>query len=75
MNYRNMAKISDDRVLYREIMQSRKKITDALGVAPEIFSFPNGLYDDVSINIVKESGDLYALLCDDRTVSYENFRQ
>ena len=75
MNHRNLAKISDERVLYREIAQSKKKITDALGVAPEIFSFPNGLYDEVSINIVKKSGYQYALLCDDSTVPYENFRQ
>jgi peptidoglycan/xylan/chitin deacetylase (PgdA/CDA1 family) len=72
-DHRNLAKIGDLRVLRREIMDSKKKIEEVLGVSPEIFSFPNGLYDATCVEMVKECGYRFALLCEDRPAPYGNF--
>ena len=61
----NLSKVSDKRILDDEIRDSRRRITEEVGVEPATFAFPNGQYNSLSLRIVRESGYRVALLCDD----------
>jgi len=65
MNHSNMSKIVDINVLLDEIRGSKNKIYKEVGIEPLIFAFPNGLYNSLSMQLVRESGYSIALLCND----------
>jgi len=60
--------------LYEEILTSKKRITDQIGIEPKVFAFPNGLYNLLSMQIVKESGYKVALLCDDKVSNFQEYK-
>ena len=65
LSHPNMNKISDEDILGQEIEGSKRRIYQEVGVNPRIFAFPSGLYNELSMGIVKKSGYKVALLCDD----------
>ena len=65
-SHRNLSQISDSELLETEISFSRQRILEETGIAPSVFTFPNGLYNDNSLKVVEESGYSIALLCDDK---------
>jgi len=65
-SHRNLSKIEDSDLLQIEIALSRQRILEETGIAPSVFSFPSGLYNDKSLKVVEESGYSIALLCDEK---------
>ena len=64
--HRNLSKVEDSELLELEISFSRQRILEETGIAPSVFTFPNGLYNDRSLQVVEKSGYSIALLCDDQ---------
>ena len=65
-SHRNLSQIDDAELLKTEISFSRERILEETGIAPSVFTFPNGLYNDRSLKVVEESGYSIALLCDEK---------
>ena len=65
-SHRNLSQVVESELLETEISYSRQRILDETGIAPSVFSFPNGLYDDNSLKMVEKSGYSIALLCDEK---------
>ena len=65
-SHRNLSKVEDSELLEIEIGHSRERILEETGIAPSIFAFPNGLYNDNSLKVVEKSGYSIALLCDEK---------
>ena len=70
INHLNMSKIKNQDVLLAEIKDSKKRIFDAIGIEPLIFAFPNGLYNSLAMDMVKENGYKIALLCGDKAAFF-----
>jgi len=64
--HRNLSKIEDSELLEVEISYSRQRILEETGIAPSVFAFPNGLYNESSLKVVEKSGYSIALLCDEK---------
>ena len=65
-SHRNLSKVEESELLDTEIALSRQRILEETGIAPSVFSFPNGLYNDNSLKVVEKSGYSIALLCDEK---------
>ena len=65
-SHRNLARVKEPELLETEISFSRQRILEETGIAPSVFSFPNGLYNDSLLKKVEESGYSIALLCDEK---------
>jgi peptidoglycan/xylan/chitin deacetylase (PgdA/CDA1 family) len=65
-SHRNLARVKEPELLETEISLSRQRILKETGIAPSVFSFPNGLYNDNLLKIVEKSGYSIALLCDEK---------
>ena len=65
-SHRNLSQVKEPEILETEIFYSRQRILEETGIAPSIFTFPNGLYNDSLLKMVKESGYSTALLCNER---------
>ena len=65
-SHRNLSKIMESELLETEIAFSHQRILEETGVAPSVFSFPNGLYSDNSLKVVEKSGYSIVLLCDEK---------
>lgn len=65
-SHRNLSKVEESELLDTEISLSRQRILEETGIAPSVFSFPNGLYNDNSLKVVEKSGYSIALLCDEK---------
>ena len=65
-SHRNLSQVKEPEILETEIFYSRQRILEETGIAPSIFTFPNGLYNDSLLKMVKESGYSTALLCKER---------
>ncbi len=65
-SHRNLSKVEDPELLETEISLSRQRILDETDIAPSVFAFPNGLYNDNSLKAVEKSGYSIALLCDEK---------
>jgi peptidoglycan/xylan/chitin deacetylase (PgdA/CDA1 family) len=70
-SHRNLARVKEPKLLETEISFSRQRILEETGVAPSVFSFPNGLYNDSLLKIVKESGYEIALVCDEKPANID----
>ncbi len=70
MNHRNLAMISDGKVLREEVEGSKRKIKKELGIDPPLFAFPNGLHDARSVGVVRDCGYQFALLCEERVFAH-----
>ena len=64
-SHRNLARVKEPALLETEISFSRQRILEETGIAPSVFSFPNGLYNDSLLKIVEDSGYSIALVCDE----------
>ena len=64
--HRNLSQVKESEVLEIEISFSRQRILDETGIAPSVFAFPGGFYNDSSLKVVDRSGYSIALLCDDK---------
>ena len=62
----NLSQVKEPELLETEISLSRQRILKETGIAPSVFSFPNGLYNDNLLKIVEKSGYSIALLCDEK---------
>ena len=69
--HRNLLQVKESEVLEIEISFSRQRILDETGLAPSVFAFPNGLYNDRSLKVVEKSGYSIALLCDDKPANID----
>ena len=65
-SHRNLSKVEETELLETEISFSRQRILEETGMAPSVFAFPNGLYNDKSLHVVEKSGYSIALLCDEK---------
>jgi len=65
-SHRNLSKVEETELLETEISFSRQRILEETGMAPSVFAFPNGLYNDKSLQVVEKSGYSIALLCDEK---------
>ena len=65
-SHRNLSKVDESELLEIEISYSRDRIRDETGIAPSVFTFPSGLYNDNSLKMVEKSGYSIALLCDEK---------
>ena len=65
-SHRNLSKIEEPELLETEISLSRQRILDETGIAPSVFAFPNGLYNERSLKVVEKSGYSIVLLCDEK---------
>ena len=70
-SHRNLSKVEESELLETEISFSRQRILDETGIAPSVFTFPNGLYNDSSLKAVEKSGYSIALLCDDKPANID----
>ena len=61
-SHRNLSQVKEPEVLETEISFSRQRILEETGIAPSVFTFPNGQYNDNLLKIVEESGYSIALL-------------
>jgi peptidoglycan/xylan/chitin deacetylase (PgdA/CDA1 family) len=61
-SHRNLARVKEPELLETEISFSRQRILEETGVAPSVFSFPNGTQTQHLLKIVEESGYSIALL-------------
>ena len=52
--HRNLLQVKESEVLEIEISFSRQRILDETGIAPSVFAFPNGLYNDRSLKVVEK---------------------
>ncbi len=60
--------IDDELFLKKDVQLSRQILTDLLGEAPAVFSYPHGRYGDAAVKVVKEAGFQYALTIERRGV-------
>jgi peptidoglycan/xylan/chitin deacetylase (PgdA/CDA1 family) len=72
MNHYLLSLIQDIPTIYSEIADSRQRIYEELGVPPEVFAFPSGFYSDQTLNLVKECGFRYSLVCSDLFTSHKD---
>ena len=70
-SHRNLSKVEESELLETEITLSRQRILEETGIAPSVFSFPNGLYNDNSLKVVEKSGYSIALLCDEKPANLD----
>jgi peptidoglycan/xylan/chitin deacetylase (PgdA/CDA1 family) len=70
-SHRNLSRVEEPKLLETEIALSRERILDETGMAPSVFSFPNGLYNDKSLQVVEKSGYSIALLCDEKPANID----
>jgi peptidoglycan/xylan/chitin deacetylase (PgdA/CDA1 family) len=61
-SHRNLSQVKEPELLETEISFSRQRILQETGIAPSVFTFPNGQYNDSSLKMVEESGYSIALL-------------
>ena len=61
-SHRNLSQVKEPELLETEISFSRQKILQETGIAPSVFTFPNGQYNDSLLKMVEESGYSIALL-------------
>ncbi len=61
-SHRNLSQVKEPELLETEISFSRQKILQETGIAPSVFTFPNGQYNDSLLTMVEESGYSIALL-------------
>ena len=61
-SHRNLSQVKEPELLEIEISVSRQRILRETGIAPSVFTFPNGQYNDSLLKIVEESGYSIALL-------------
>jgi len=61
-SHRNLPQVKEPELLETEISFSRQKILQETGIAPSVFTFPNGQYNDSLLKMVEESGYSIALL-------------
>ena len=61
-SHRNLSQVKEPELLETEISFSRQRILEETGIAPSVFTFPNGQYNDSLLKIVEESGYSIALL-------------
>ena len=61
-SHRNLSQVKEPELLETEISFSRQRILEETGIAPSVFAFPNGQYNDSLLKIVEESGYSIALL-------------
>jgi len=69
MNHYLLPLIEDKSVLYSEVSDSRQRIYEEIGEYPEAFAFPSGFYNNQLLDIVKECGYRYPLVCSDHFAS------
>ena len=65
-SHRNLSKVEKSELLDTEISLSRQRILDETGIAPSVFAFPNGLYNEHALKMVEKSGYSIALICDEK---------
>jgi len=58
----NLSQVKEPELLETEISFSRQRILQETGIAPSVFTFPNGQYNDSLLKMVEESGYSIALL-------------
>ena len=68
-SHRNLSQVKEPELLETEISFSRQRILEETGIAPSIFTFPNGLYNDSLLRMVEKSGYSIALLCDEKSAN------
>jgi peptidoglycan/xylan/chitin deacetylase (PgdA/CDA1 family) len=61
-SHRNLSQLKEPELLETEISFSRQRILEETGIAPSVFTFPNGQYNDNLLKMVEESGYSIALL-------------
>ena len=61
-SHRNLSQVKEPELLETEISFSRQRILEETGIAPSVFAFPNGQYNDSLLKIVEENGYSIALL-------------
>jgi peptidoglycan/xylan/chitin deacetylase (PgdA/CDA1 family) len=61
-SHRNLSQVKEPELLQTEISFSRQRILEETGIAPSVFTFPNGQYNDNLLKMVEESGYSIALL-------------
>ena len=61
-SHRNLSQVKEPELLETEISFSRQRILEETGIAPSVFTFPNGQYNDNLLKMVEESGYSIALL-------------
>ena len=61
-SHRNLCQVKEPELLETEISFSRQRILEETGIAPSVFAFPNGQYNDSLLKIVEENGYSIALL-------------
>ena len=61
-SHRILSQVKEPELLETEISFSRQRILEETGIAPSVFTFPNGQYNDSLLKIVEESGYSIALL-------------
>ena len=61
-SHRNLSQVKEPELLETEISFSRQRILEETGIAPSVFTFPNGQYNDSLLKMVEESGYSIALL-------------
>ena len=61
-SHRILSQVKEPELLETEISFSRQRILEETGIAPSVFTFPNGQYNDSLLKIVEDSGYSIALL-------------
>jgi len=70
MRHLNMSRIEDKEMALAEIKDSRDRIGKEIGLEPLIFAFPRGMYNSLSMRLVRDSGYKIALLCEDMVTTF-----
>jgi len=73
LTHQNLSKLTNENELIKEIEESKIKIQSKTGIDPQIFAFPNGLYNDQSMQMVKDAGYKIILLCNDVVSKFNNY--
>ena len=71
LTHQNLAQLTDEIELNKEINGSRKRIQEEVEINPRIFAFPNGFYNKKSLDFVIKSGFSTILLCEDKISIFE----
>jgi len=66
--------IDDELFLKKDVELSRQILTDLLGAAPTVFSYPHGRYGNAAVKVIKEAGFEYALTIERRGLTLEDQR-
>lgn len=65
--HHNLAMIDEKNILINDILYSRKRIYDEVGVNTKIFAFPSGKYNTKIIKILRDLDFKIILLCEEKT--------